>query len=131
MSTRPHGRYSPQSFHAGVALALTLLGAVGLVLLFRPAPGWAPYLIAWLAAVNVVAFGYYGYDKWRARNEGRRVPEVVLHGLTFAGGTLGAYAGMRTFRHKTVKGSFRIVFWTLAVLQAGLVAAAAYRLLQA
>jgi uncharacterized membrane protein YsdA (DUF1294 family) len=83
---------------------------------------WGPLLACWLASVNVTAFGYYGYDKARARADRSRVPEAVLHGLTAAGGALGAYAGMETFRHKTVKGSFRIVFWLLAALQIALAA---------
>src|SRR5438067_1931968 len=73
----------PDVYHGGVALAAGLLGAAALVLLFRPAPGWAPYLGAWLVSVNVVAFGYYGYDKGQARRSSRRVPEAVLHGLAF------------------------------------------------
>jgi uncharacterized membrane protein YsdA (DUF1294 family) len=54
----------------------------------------------------------------------------VLHGLALAGGSLGCYAGMRAFRHKTIKGTFRIVFWVIVVLQALLVVAVVYRLLK-
>jgi uncharacterized membrane protein YsdA (DUF1294 family) len=54
------------------------------------------------------------------------VPETVLHGLALAGGTLGAYVGMHLFRHKTIKGSFRLVFWVIALLQVALVLAALY-----
>jgi uncharacterized membrane protein YsdA (DUF1294 family) len=85
-------------------------------------------LICWLVGVNVTAFGYYGYDKGRARASRSRVPENVLHGLAIAGGTLGAYVGMRVFRHKTIKGPFRVVFWTIAVMQLLLVLAALYRI---
>ncbi len=107
----------PDVFHGSVALALGLLGAVALILAFHPAPTWATYLGAWLFSINVVAFGYYGY------------PEVVLHGLSVAGGSLGAYAGMQLFRHKTIKGSFRIFFWFVVVMQVALIAAIVYRLL--
>ena len=123
-------RMRPQWFHAGMALVLSLALMAVLLLAFRPEGGWAPYLAAWLVSVNVVTFGYYGYDKGRAGASARRVPEVVLHGLAFAGGSLGAYAAMKTFRHKTVKGSFRIVFWFIVVLQAGLILAVVYRLLR-
>lgn len=121
-------RIRPQWFHGGMALVLSLALTALLLIAFRPTGGWAPYLGAWLVSVNVVAFGYYGHDKARAGTGSPRVPEVVLHGLSFAGGSLGAYAGMRTFRHKTVKGSFRIVFWVIAVLQIGLLLAVIYRL---
>jgi uncharacterized membrane protein YsdA (DUF1294 family) len=120
----------PDVYHGSVALGLSLLGAVGLLLGFRPALSWAHCLGAWLLSVNVVAFGYYGYDKGQARQSGRRVPEVVLHGLSVAGGSLGAYAGMRLFRHKTIKGSFRLVFWFVVVMQLALLVAILYRILK-
>jgi uncharacterized membrane protein YsdA (DUF1294 family) len=117
------------TFHGLLSAALALALTLGLILLLRlDARHWYNLLLCWLLAVNVITFCYYGYDKRRARSSRSRVPEVVLHGLALAGGTLGAYAGMRLFRHKTIKGSFRIVFFTIAVLQAGLVAAALWRL---
>jgi uncharacterized membrane protein YsdA (DUF1294 family) len=72
-------------------------------------------------AINLTTTAYYGYDKLQAIRAGRRVPERVLHGLALGGGSLGAYLGMRLFRHKTLKGSFRRVFWVIVVLQAALV----------
>jgi uncharacterized membrane protein YsdA (DUF1294 family) len=130
MSGRRSRTMRPDLFHASVALALCLLGAAALLLAFRPAPTWAIYLGAWLFSINVVAFGYYGYDKGQARWASRRVPEVVLHGLSVAGGSLGAYAGMQLFRHKTIKGSFRIFFWFVVVMQVALIVAIVYRLLK-
>jgi uncharacterized membrane protein YsdA (DUF1294 family) len=120
----------PQTFHAAVALALTLMLAVALLFLFRLEATWYAGLACWLLAINVVTFGYYAFDKARAKVLGSRVPEMVLHGLALAGGTLGAWVAMRVFRHKTIKGSFRVVFWTIAVLQLLLVIAAVYRLWQ-
>jgi len=73
--------------------------------------------LCWLLVLNVLTFAYYGYDKRCAVKAGRRVPEVILHGLSFLGGSPGAYAAMRTFRHKTIKGRFRFVFWVIVVLQ--------------
>jgi uncharacterized membrane protein YsdA (DUF1294 family) len=118
----------PETFHAVAALLLVLLATAGLFLLFRLPRTWYHLLAAWLVAINLIAFGYYGYDKARARAGRRRVPEVILHALVLLGGTLGGYAGMQLFRHKTVKGSFRLVFWFIVVLQVGLIAAVCYRL---
>ena len=123
----PRGMRS-QTFHGLLSGVLALALTLGLLLLFRLQASWYGLLLCWLLAVNAIAFCYYGYDKGRARSAQSRVPEVVLHAQALAGGTLGAYAGMRLFRHKTIKGSFRIVFWTIAVLQAGLLAAALYRM---
>jgi uncharacterized membrane protein YsdA (DUF1294 family) len=120
--------HKPITFHGLLALTLTLVLAAALFLLLKLTATWYHALIVWLLAINVVALGYYGYDKARAGARGRRVPELVLHGLVLAGGTLGGYLGMRLFRHKTIKGEFRIVFWVIAVLQAALVVAIVYRM---
>jgi uncharacterized membrane protein YsdA (DUF1294 family) len=118
----------PEWGQAGLALGLVLFGMAAWFAVARPAWTWYHLLAAWLAAVNLVAFGYYAYDKRRARAGGRRVAEVVLHGLALAGGTVGAYLGMVTFRHKTLKPGFRLLFWWIALLQLGLVTAALYRI---
>jgi uncharacterized membrane protein YsdA (DUF1294 family) len=118
----------PDVFHGLVALALVAAGASAFLAAGRFPLTWYHLLAGWLLSINLCTFGYYGFDKGRAGSQGRRVPEVVLHGLAFLGGTLGAYLGMRLFRHKTVKSSFRLVFWWLAALQVMLVVAVAYRL---
>src|SRR5271170_7596905 len=103
-------RMRPETYHASVALAV-VASLVGLLFLaFRLPFTWYHFLAAWLTAVNLTAFAYYGYDKARSRSRNSRVPEVVLHGLVLFGGTLGAYLGMALFRHKTIKTSFRLVF---------------------
>ena len=116
--------------HGLTALVLGLVGAAALVLVFRPALTWFHILAAWLVSVNLVAFAYYGYDKSCARSASRRVPEAVLHGLALAGGSFGAYGGMRLFRHKTIKGGFQIFFWFIVVMQVLLIAAIIYRLVR-
>ena len=107
--------------HFLAAFGLAALLTVGAWYLLGGGRAPLTWLAAWLAGVNLTAFGYYGYDKWRARRGSNRIPELVLHALTVAGGGPGAYAGMHWFRHKTVKGSFRILFWLILALQAALV----------
>jgi uncharacterized membrane protein YsdA (DUF1294 family) len=121
MGGRSRRTLRPEWFHAGVALLLALVLAAAVLYLFRASLTGSHTLLAWLAGVNLTGFCYYGYDKSRARLAARRVPEVVLHGLALAGGSAGAYAGMRFFRHKTVKGRFRLVFWCIVVLQSALI----------
>lgn len=78
-----------------------------------------------LAALNIAAFALMGADKFRARNEMRRVPERVLLGLAIVGGAPGAMAGMYVFRHKTNHTLFRVglpaltVLWCLVMLWLG------------
>ena len=115
MARRRHA--SPYWIFALIALAL-IGTAVGL-LIWKLA--WHP-LLAYLVSINVCTFLFYGYDKSAARRSWLRIPERVLHALAFLGGTPGAWIGQRTFHHKTVKRSFRIAFWVLAVVQVGLIA---------
>jgi uncharacterized membrane protein YsdA (DUF1294 family) len=121
-------RTRPEVYHGGLAVAITL-GLVGLLFLVFHLPAtWYHFAAAWLLAANLTTFAYYGYDKARARATRSRVPEVVLHAMVLMGGSVGAYLGMRLFRHKTIKASFRMVFWLIVVLQIGLAAAVVYRL---
>lgn len=64
---------------------------------------------ACLAIINVVAFVAYGVDKWKAKNAKWRIPESTLILFAAVGGALGAYAGMRYFRHKTQHKKFTIL----------------------
>ena len=57
--------------------------------------------LVYLALVNLIAFAVYGADKRRAKKDKRRVPEKTLFLLALIGGSVGALAGMYTFRHKT------------------------------
>lgn len=72
------------------------------------------------SAVTVVLFGW---DKQRARQGRRRIPEKTLLGLAFLGGWPGALFAQRAFRHKTQKVSFRIILWSLIALHLSLVVA--------
>jgi uncharacterized membrane protein YsdA (DUF1294 family) len=72
---------------------------------------------SWLLAITLVAFLTYGYDKAIAGSDRTRVPESVLLGLTFAGGTIGALVGRSLFRHKTIKASFRAQLWLVVAAQ--------------
>ena len=74
-------------------------------------------LPAWLVAVNLAAIGAYGYDKSIADSGRMRIPEAVLLSLGAAGGTPGAWLGMRLFHHKTLKTSFQLKFWGIAGVQ--------------
>jgi uncharacterized membrane protein YsdA (DUF1294 family) len=74
-------------------------------------------VLAWFIGISVATFAAWGYDKSIAGTGKLRVPERVLLGLTFAGGTIGALIGMRVFHHKTIKESFRRQFWVVVGVQ--------------
>jgi uncharacterized membrane protein YsdA (DUF1294 family) len=109
-------KVSPHALFGSIGAAVTL----GLTGLLR-ASFELPWLLAFLSGVNAATFGLYGYDKVAARARYLRAPESVLHAFAFAGGTPLAFVSQRLFRHKTAKGSFRLAFWLIALLQLAIV----------
>ena len=65
-------------------------------------------LFVYLLVMNVAAFLVMGADKKRAIAQKRRIPEKTLFLLALLGGSLGAYMGMQSFRHKTKHLKFTI-----------------------
>lgn len=81
--------------------------------------------IALVVIMSILTLLTYGFDKYRAKRNGWRVPEKRLHIMALLGGWPGAMLAQKMFRHKTQKTAFRIVFWicvilNLAVLGGGL-----------
>lgn len=72
---------------------------------------WIMAYLALLFVMSPITLVAYGWDKWRARREGRRISERTLHTLALLGGWPGALAGQRWFRHKTRKYQFQFAFW--------------------
>ncbi|MCE2615321.1 DUF1294 domain-containing protein [Phocaeicola oris] len=66
--------------------------------------------------INLIAFITYGIDKWKARYHRWRIPEATLILLAVTGGALGAFIGMKVFRHKTQHWKFKILVPLLLVL---------------
>lgn len=62
---------------------------------------------AW-ACLNGLVFLLYGLDKRRAIRGEWRIPEKTLLMGTWLMGGVGAYLGMKRFRHKTRHLAFRI-----------------------
>ncbi len=59
------------------------------------------YILAYLCAVNLLAFALYGIDKRKAIKHRYRISERTLLGAAAVGGSVGALLGMYLFRHKT------------------------------
>ena len=91
-------------------------------------PAFVTYL-GIVLVMSLLCFVAYGWDKRRAANGGRRVPESTLQLLAFFGGWPGALIGQRHFRHKTKKLSFLIVFWVVVVVHVAIVGSVAYAVL--
>ena len=80
-----------------IGLGTALLLLFGLAFALDRPTSFALWLVMWVAALSLVTFGIYGYDKAQAQGSGPRVPEAVLHLL----GSAGRHAG-RLYRHAHV-----------------------------
>lgn len=74
-------------------------------------------VILYFVIINYIAFSLYHIDKERAIKGKHRISEKNLLTVAAFGGTLGAWIGMRRYRHKTRKISFKLWFYTIVVLQ--------------
>ena len=80
------------------------------------------YIMWYLLAINIVVFLLYGLDKQKARKNRWRIPEKTLLMMAVLGGGIGAYVGMKVFRHKTQKPKFYIGVPVIVLLQVIIVA---------
>lgn len=76
-------------------------------------------LVAWLALINLAAFGAMGVDKRRAKRDAWRIRERTLFLLALFGGSVGAIIGMRIFHHKTRHWYFVVGMPAILILQIG------------
>lgn len=77
-------------------------------------------LVYYILGINLFTFLIYGYDKYRSKRKGNRVPERALHILAFIGGSPGAFIAQSTFRHKTIKRRFQMTYWFIVCIQIAL-----------
>jgi uncharacterized membrane protein YsdA (DUF1294 family) len=59
------------------------------------------YVLITIALMNLAGFVVVADDKRRARKKRWRIPEATIFLIAAAGGSIGVYAGMLLFRHKT------------------------------
>ena len=75
------------------------------------------YIVAYIVIVNIAAFCLYGIDKSAAIKQKQRIPNRVLLLSAVIGGSLGALAGMYTFRHKTKKWYYTVTVPAMLIIQ--------------
>ena len=74
-------------------------------------------LLFLLVTVNLIAFALFGIDKYKAKHDLWRIPEKTLFLLAIFGGSVGAFLGMKFFRHKTRHKRFSLGLPLIFVLQ--------------
>ena len=77
-------------------------------------------LLYYLLIINPLTFAIYGVDKWKARHGKHRIDESTLLMLAAVGGSIGAWAAMYTWRHKTQHKQFTIGIPAILALQLSL-----------
>ena len=75
----------------------------------------------YLLAINIVSFFLYGIDKYKAKKGKWRISEATLLMIAVIGGSIGAWAGMRLWHHKTMHKKFKYGIPIIIILQVCLV----------
>lgn len=70
--------------------------------------------------LNFVTMLVYGIDKFKAKKGKWRIPESTLLLLPVLGGSIGAWLGMRVWRHKTQHKKFKYGIPVIFILQVAL-----------
>ena len=79
------------------------------------------YALGYLFAVNLISFIFYGIDKYKAKKNIWRISEATLLTMAVIGGSVGAWAGMRIWHHKTMHRKFKYGIPLIIILQVALV----------
>ena len=79
------------------------------------------YSLYYLLAVNSLTFLLYGIDKYKAKKGRWRISEATLLTMAAIGGSIGAWAGMRTWHHKTMHKKVKYGIPVIIIMQIALV----------
>ncbi len=79
------------------------------------------YSLYYLLVVNTLTFLLYGIDKYKAKKARWRISEATLLMVAVVGGSIGAWAGMRLWHHKTMHKKFKYGIPLIILLQVALV----------
>lgn len=71
----------------------------------------------YLILINMVGFFLMGLDKWKAKHRKWRISEKSLFGVSILGGSIGTWAGMYVFHHKTKHWYFVVGMPLILVVQ--------------
>ena len=79
------------------------------------------YSMYYLLAINALSFILFGLDKYKAKKGKWRISEATLLMMAVIGGSIGAWAGMRLWHHKTMHKKFKYGIPVIIILQVSLV----------
>ena len=79
------------------------------------------YCLYYLLFINIITFMMYGIDKLKAKKGKWRISEATLLMMAIVGGSIGAWAGMRIWHHKTMHKKFQYGIPIIIIMQIALV----------
>lgn len=77
----------------------------------------ARILPVWFGVMSLAAFAAFGLDKYKAKTGKWRIRERTLFLLALLGGGIGAFLGMKVFRHKTLHKQFVLGIPAIMIFQ--------------
>ena len=77
-------------------------------------------ILGYLLAINIATFFLYGIDKYKAKKGRWRISEATLLLMAVIGGSIGAWAGMRLWHHKTMHKKFKYGIPIIIIIQVAL-----------
>ena len=86
------------------------------------APEMMNIILYYLLAVNIATFLLYGIDKYKAKKNQWRISEATLLMMAAIGGSIGTWAGMRLWHHKTMHKKFKYGIPVIIIFQVALAA---------
>ena len=79
------------------------------------------YSMYYLLAINPLSFILFGLDKYKAKKGKWRISEATLLMIAVIGGSIGAWADMRLWHHKTMHKKFKYGIPAIIIMQVCLV----------
>jgi len=116
------GAYRRRPYHYGFSILAGLTAAVLYWFLYQTTI-LNPYVV-WLIALSITTCAMFWVDKMLAKVGSSRIPEVVLHIFTLAGGFPGQWFGRFSARHKINSQKhplFRIILIVSILVHGGLI----------
>ena len=77
-------------------------------------------ILGYLLAINIASFFLYGIDKYKAKKGRWRISEAILLLMAVIGGSIGAWAGIRLWHHKTMHKKFKYGIPIIIIIQVAL-----------
>lgn len=82
----------------------------------------------YLLVMNITGLAVMGTDKSKAKRHAWRIPETTLFIISALGGSIGTWAGMYLFRHKTKHWYFVVGIPAILVVQVLFIVAVSSRI---